>query len=155
MAQLQLGALGSAREPAYGLGIVQVRVLGPIEVLSNGFDVRLGGRKQRTVLALLAAEVGKVVSVDALIDGVWGEEPTPGARSTLQTYVSNLRGAIGDVIVREHGGYRLAVDPEQVDAFLFEQAVIRVQPRRDAACLEHATPGSGGSGRRAGGRTPA
>src|SRR5262249_62131420 len=82
----------------------------PLEVLSNGARVRLGGPKQRTVLALLAAEAGRPVSVNTLIDGVWGDEPTAGARSTLQTYVSNLRTAIGDVIVRDHGGYRLAPD---------------------------------------------
>jgi DNA-binding SARP family transcriptional activator len=104
---------------------LKVRVLGPLELLSNGDDVRLGGPKQRVVLALLAAEVGKPVSVDTLIDGVWGDEPTTGARSTLQTYVSNLRAAIGDVIVRDGGGYRLVADPENVDAVEFEQAVER------------------------------
>ncbi|TML83337.1 MAG: hypothetical protein E6G09_08780, partial [Actinobacteria bacterium] len=104
---------------------VEIRVLGPLEVASDGADVHLGGRKQRTVLALLAAEVGKPVTVDALIDGVWGEEPTPGARSTLQTYVSNLRAVIGDIIVRDDGGYRLATDPRHVDAVRFEQAVSR------------------------------
>jgi WD40 repeat protein/DNA-binding SARP family transcriptional activator len=104
---------------------VEIRVLGPLEVRSNGVDARLGGRKQRTVLALLAAEVGKRVSVDALIDGVWGEEPTTAARSTLQTYISNLRAAIGDVIVREGGAYRLATDPAHVDAVEFEEAVAR------------------------------
>jgi len=83
----------------------------------------LGGPKQRTVLALLVAEVGTVVSVDALIDGVWGEEPTPGVRSTLQTYISNLRTALGDVIVRDGGGYRLEANPQRVDAVQFEQAV--------------------------------
>src|SRR5262249_5381435 len=62
-------------------------------------------------------------SVDKLIDGVWGDEPTAGARSTLQTYVSNLRAAIGDVIVRDDGGYRLAADPEQVDAVEFQPVV--------------------------------
>jgi WD40 repeat protein/DNA-binding SARP family transcriptional activator len=102
---------------------VKVRVLGPLEVLSSGAGVRLGGAKQRTVLALLAAEVGKPVSVDTLIDGVWGDEPTTAARSTLQTYVSNLRAAIGDVIVRDDGGYRLAADPEEVDAVEFERTV--------------------------------
>ncbi|MFL5918459.1 MAG: protein kinase domain-containing protein [Gaiellaceae bacterium] len=104
---------------------MEIRVLGPLEVASAGTDVQLGGRKQRTVLALLAAEVGKPVTVDALIDGVWGEEPTPGARSTLQTYVSNLRAAIGDIIVRDDGGYRLATDPGHVDAVRFEDDVTR------------------------------
>src|SRR5213083_1764026 len=114
--------LGIRGERPYLETDVEIRVLGRLEVASNTADVRLGGRKQRTVLALLAAEVGKRVSVDALIDGVWGEEPTPGARSTLQTYVSNLRAAIGDVIVRDDGGYRLAADSAQVDAIGFEQA---------------------------------
>ena len=118
-------ALGSRGERSYLEVDVEIRVLGPLEVASAGTDVQLGGRKQRTVLALLAAEVGKPVTVDALIDGVWGEEPTPGARSTLQTYVSNLRAAIGDIIVRDDGGYRLATDPGHVDAVQFEQAVAR------------------------------
>ena len=102
---------------------MEIRVLGPLEVQSDGVSIRLGGRKQRTVLALLAADVGKRVSVDSLIDGVWGEEPTTGARSTLQTYVSNLRAAIGDVIVRDDGGYRLIPDCARVDAIDFEEAV--------------------------------
>ena len=108
---------------SYGAADLNVHVLGPLEVRSNGVDVRLGGPKQRTVLALLAAEVGKPVAVDTLIDGVWGDEPTAGARSTLQTYVSNLRAAIGDVIVRDDGGYRLVTQPENVDAVEFERAV--------------------------------
>jgi DNA-binding SARP family transcriptional activator len=121
----QNSALGTDPVESYLERDVEIRVLGPLEVRSNGVSVRLGGRKQRTVLALLAADVGKRVSVDALIDGVWGEEPTTAARSTLQTYVSNLRTAIGDVIVRDDGGYRLAADSAQVDAVDFEQALAR------------------------------
>jgi DNA-binding SARP family transcriptional activator len=104
---------------------MHVRVLGPVSVLQGGVDLRLGGRKQRTVLALLAAGVGDVVSVDALIDGLWGDAPTPGARSTLQTYVSNLRRELGEVIVREGAGYRLMVERERVDAVEFEQEFAR------------------------------
>jgi len=118
-------ALGTDPEQSYLQPDVEIRVLGPLEVRSNGVSVRLGGRKQRTVLALLAADVGKRVSVDELIDGVWGDEPTTAARSTLQTYVSNLRTAIGDVIVRDDGGYRLAAEPAQIDAIDFEEEVAR------------------------------
>src|SRR5438552_19001196 len=126
MSELQLrrqDALGTAFEQSYVDSDVEIRVLGPLEVTNAGADIQLGGRKQRTVLALLVAEVGKPVTVDALIDGVWGEEPTPGARSTLQTYVSNLRAAIGDIIVRDDDGYRLATDPQHVDAVRFEDVV--------------------------------
>ena len=117
------GLLGTPGGSSYRRSDLKVRVLGQLEVLSDDGSVRLGGPKQRTVLALLAAEVGKPVSVDTLIDGVWGGEPTAGARSTLQTYVSNLRAAIGDVIVRDDGGYRLAADPAEVDAVEFERTV--------------------------------
>src|ERR687887_2032663 len=102
---------------------LQLRVLGPLEALSDGVALTLGGRKERTALALLAAEVGKVVATDDLIDGIWGDEPTTAARSTLHTYISNLRSRIGDVIVRDGGGYRLDIEPDDVDAFVFEHAV--------------------------------
>jgi WD40 repeat protein/DNA-binding SARP family transcriptional activator len=123
---------------------LKVRVLGPLEVVSDDSGVRLGGPKQRTVLALLAAEVGKSVSVDRLIDGVWGDEPTAGARSTLQSYVSNLRAAIGDVIVRDDGGYRLTANPRDVDAVEFERtveetaALVEMQPAAAAQRLRAA-----------------
>jgi WD40 repeat protein/DNA-binding SARP family transcriptional activator len=130
--------LGAPAQASYRPGSVNVRVLGPLEVLNNGVDVRLGGPKQRTVLALLAAEVGKPVSVDTLIDGVWGDEPTAGARSTLQTYVSNLRAAIGDVIVRDDGGYRLVAEPKSVDATEFERAVEQASELVETAPAEAA-----------------
>src|SRR5262245_4467889 len=114
--------LSRAVEAAYGRP-VEILLLGPVAVRRKGADVRLGGPKQRTVLALLAAHAGSVVSTDALLDGLWGESPTAGARSTLQTYVSNLRAELGDVIVRDGGGYRLEVDPEDGDARRFESAV--------------------------------
>src|SRR5262245_54084858 len=122
IAPLDAASLSIGAPQAYGRH-VYVRVLGSVGVLQDGVDVALGGPKQRTVLALLATRAREVVPVDALIEGVWGEEPTPGARSTLQTYVSNLRAAIGDVIVREGAGYRLEVEPRDVDAAQFEDAV--------------------------------
>jgi DNA-binding SARP family transcriptional activator len=137
MSETQLrfaSGLVTPRAASYRAPDLNVHVLGPLEVLIDGVDVRLGGPKQRAVLALLAAGVGKPVAVDTLIDGVWGDEPTTGARSTLQTYVSNLRTAIGDVIVRDDGGYRLAVEPEDVDAIEFERAV------EQAAALVESNP---------------
>jgi len=55
---------------------LQLRVLGPLEALADGVPLTLGGRKERTALALLVVAAGKVVATDDLIDGVWGEEPT-------------------------------------------------------------------------------
>ena len=117
----QLPATGATEYRAH----VHIRVLGPVEAVGSDGHVALGGPKQRTAFALLAAEAGKVVSADALIEGLWGDEPAPRARSTLYTYISNLRHELGDVIVREGHGYRLDVDPRDVDAVEFEQAVAR------------------------------
>src|SRR5262245_58034797 len=102
---------------------LELRVLGPTEALADGVPLALGGPKERTALALLAARAGRVVATDDLIDGIWGDQPTTAARSTLHTYISNLRSRLGDVIVRDGGGYRLELEPAQVDVFVFEQAV--------------------------------
>jgi serine/threonine protein kinase/DNA-binding SARP family transcriptional activator/WD40 repeat protein len=117
---------------------VEFHVLGPVEALKDGVSVRLGGPKQRTVLALLLAEAAHTVSADRLIDLLWGDEPTPGARSTLQTYISNLRSEIGELLVREGGGYRLDVQRDQVDALRFEDELARAGDLKDSQPLEAA-----------------
>jgi DNA-binding winged helix-turn-helix (wHTH) protein len=89
------------------VGELDVRVLGPLEVRRGGEHLGLGGPKQRTVLGLLIASGGRAVAVDALIDGVWGDDPPEAARSTLQSYVSNLRKGLDDAMVWEGDGYRL------------------------------------------------
>ncbi|MDH4307375.1 MAG: winged helix-turn-helix domain-containing protein, partial [Acidimicrobiia bacterium] len=99
---------------------MEVRVLGPVEVDRDGAALVPGGLKQRTVLALLIAARGRAVSVDALIDGVYGERAAPGARRTLATYISNLRHVLGDVIGRSGDGYQLDLGDIEVDAFQFE-----------------------------------
>ena len=67
---------------------VRFEVLGPLRVVAPvgagggtqpGPDRPLGGPKQRLVLALLLAEPNTTVSVERLIDGLWGESP-PGER---------------------------------------------------------------------------
>lgn len=129
--------LPSGRSHAYAPD-VEFHVLGPVEALKDGVSVRLGGPKQRTVLALLLAEAGRTVSADRLIDLLWGEDPTPGARSTLQSYISTLRSEIGELLVREGSGYRLDVERDQVDAFRFEDEVARARDLKDSRPLEAA-----------------
>ncbi|MFV2000768.1 MAG: BTAD domain-containing putative transcriptional regulator, partial [Acidimicrobiia bacterium] len=83
----------------------------------------MGGPKQRAVLALLIANAGRSVSTGTLIEGVYGDHPPQGARRSIQTYVSNLRGELGDVIKGTNDGYELAVERDRVDALVFEDAV--------------------------------
>ncbi len=102
---------------------LQVQVLGPVEVTRDGGAVPLGGPKQRTVFALLVAAVGRRVGIDELILGVYGESAEPGARRTVQTYVSNLRHEFGDAIHGTGDGYILDLPTSQIDVGRFEHAL--------------------------------
>ena len=97
-------------------------ILGPFEVADDeGRELALGGRKQRSVLAILLLRAGEVVPSDRLIDELWGERAPATAAKTLQVYVSNLRKALGDgVLVTRSGGYVLQLTAAEVDAREFE-----------------------------------
>jgi DNA-binding SARP family transcriptional activator len=96
---------------------LEFRILGPIEVRSNGEALQLGGPKQRALLALLLVDVGRAVSTDRLIDALWGEHPPKTAATSLQNFVSQLRKLLGpDVLVTKPPGYLLRVDPSRLDA---------------------------------------
>ena len=69
-------------------------VLGPLQVLDGDFPIVLGPPKQRRLMAVLIAHVGRPVSADALVDAVWEEGPPRSAAKTLQGYVVHLRQAI-------------------------------------------------------------
>jgi DNA-binding SARP family transcriptional activator len=80
---------------------VKYRVLGPLDVVADDGELLFaGGPKQRVVLAVLIAASGRVVSVDRLLQSMYGDDASPNNRSTLHTYVSNLRRMLGEVIVR-------------------------------------------------------
>ena len=97
------------------------RILGPLEVARDGAPLALGAAQQRALLAVLVLHRGEVVSVDRLVDELWGERPPAAAAKTVQVYVSQLRKALGaGVIVTQGRGYRLAAAPGQVDAARFE-----------------------------------
>src|SRR5262245_5811938 len=103
---------------------VQFRVLGPLEVDAGDGPIPLGGRKQRAVLASLLVRANQVVSTDALIEDVWGDEAPETARNILQTYVANLRKALRDDRLQGRPpGYILTVDTSELDAAHFDALV--------------------------------
>ncbi len=71
------------------------RILGPLEVEVDERVVTLG-RRERALLGVLLLNAGEVVSVERLIDGVWGEVPPSSAKHMVHEYVSRLRAALGD-----------------------------------------------------------
>ena len=95
---------------------LQFRLLGPLEVRSEGVVLQLGGPKQRALLALLLVDAGRAVSTDRLIDALWGENPPRTATTSLQNFVSQLRKHLGpDLLVTKPPGYLLRVEPLQLD----------------------------------------
>src|SRR5512132_2185414 len=98
---------------------MEFRILGPLEVIEDGNPVALGTLKERLVLAVLLLHANEFVSRERLIDDLWGEAPPPTARKAVNVYVSQLRKALGqggDLIGTASGGYRLQVEPDDVDA---------------------------------------
>ncbi|HEX2089924.1 MAG TPA: BTAD domain-containing putative transcriptional regulator [Actinomycetota bacterium] len=103
-----------------------------MEVRIQGKPVDLGGRKQRAVLTTLLIEANRVVSLDRIIDQLWGDEPPPSATGSLQAYISNLRRALeperqpGErprILVTKAPGYALMIPFETLDAWRFGQGV--------------------------------
>ena len=121
------------------------RILGPLEVSAGNGSLEIGGRRQRTVLAALLLNANRVTPTDKLIDVVWGEEPPPTARRSIQAYVSRLRKTLGDDrIVSVEPGYRIRVDEGELDADRFEaltllaRSIGAVDPRKALDAIHEA-----------------
>ncbi|MFG1860242.1 BTAD domain-containing putative transcriptional regulator [Microbispora bryophytorum] len=129
--------------------MVKVRVLGRIAAEVGGRPADLGTSLQRAVLARLVCAQGHVVSTDRFVDDLWRGQPPPRALGALQVYVSNLRRALepgrapraaARVLVSAPPGYRLALEPGDVDAWrlprLVESAAGLLTEGRHAQALE-------------------
>ncbi|GAA2112123.1 BTAD domain-containing putative transcriptional regulator [Actinomadura alba] len=119
-------------------------VLGAVEArCATGEPIALGGRRSRSLLAMLLLDAGRTVDARRLIEGVYGERAPGDAAHALQSQVSRLRSALragglpGDLVLFEPGGYRLAIDPEDVDVHRFER--LAGEGRRAFAGGDHAT----------------
>jgi len=108
---------------------MQFRVLGPLEIIADGHTVVLPAAKHRTLLAALLVRANQVVPADILISALWQDQPPASAAKTLQTYISQLRRELEPAATAGHwralrtveGGYRLHVDPDELDASRFER----------------------------------
>ncbi|WEP01117.1 AfsR/SARP family transcriptional regulator (plasmid) [Streptomyces sp. FXJ1.172] len=83
---------------------MNIEVLGALDVRENGVRVTPTAPKPRQVLALLALQADHVVSVAALSEELWGSTPPRSARTTLQTYVLQLRELIAEALERDPKG---------------------------------------------------
>jgi YVTN family beta-propeller protein len=101
-------------------------VLGPLEVSLDQGPLSLGGRKQRTLLAVLLLHANEIVPRDELTDALWGERVPPSAAESLDAYVYRLRKLLGhDRLLRARGGYVLRVEAGERDIDAFEGLAAR------------------------------
>ncbi|WP_101379767.1 BTAD domain-containing putative transcriptional regulator [Kitasatospora sp. GP30] len=112
---------------------MQIKMLGPLEIRTgDGGLSDVPGARLRGLLVALALRAGQVVTKASLVDWIWGEQPPADATNALQRLVSRLRKVLPDgVIEGQPDGYRLAVEPEAVDAVRFERLVIAGQARAE------------------------
>jgi DNA-binding SARP family transcriptional activator len=113
---------------------IHVSMLGPLSAHLSDQPVTPTAAKQRQILALLALNSGRMVTVSTLVDELWGDDPPRSADTTLQTYILHLRNRLSEAIkttgrdVRQllgtrHGGYLLDGSSCQTDVEAFERLV--------------------------------
>ncbi|MFG2884062.1 BTAD domain-containing putative transcriptional regulator [Streptomyces sp. NPDC048297] len=125
-------------------------VLGPLHASCEGVGVALGSTHERTILALLLLREGEQVSVEQMIDVVWGGAAPSNARHAVQTYIYRLRrslSAVGAhrVVSSVGGGYGLPLDRHQFDLREFKVKVREAerfssagQPATAMTCIDQA-----------------
>jgi DNA-binding SARP family transcriptional activator/tetratricopeptide (TPR) repeat protein len=127
---------GMGADPA-GAGLA-VRLLGPVEIgRASGAAARVAQPQQRVLLGLLTVAAGRMVSAEALVDGVWGEEWSPRREGNLHVLVYQLRrrlaalepeegqGRGGGRLARAGGGYQLAMGAGELDVAVFQDLAER------------------------------
>lgn len=125
-------------DPMPGL---RFRILGELHATHAGISIQLGSRQQRAVLVALILEAGRPLTVDRLVDRLWGSSAPPGAVSTIHSYVSRLRRLLPDgaaILETTPAGYALRINRSQVDAYEFEDLADRGRDELDQGRLRQA-----------------
>ncbi|MFS8104439.1 tetratricopeptide repeat protein [Lentzea alba] len=107
-------------------------ILGPLRVANGGQPLKPAGPRQRALLAALLVRARQSVSQAGLIDALWGENPPASAVANVHTYISRLRRDLTDIglpgrLTTDSAGYRLQVEPDELDSEIFETAATRAR----------------------------
>src|SRR5712691_3472739 len=112
-------------------GQLSIKILGPFSAHLGHLAVAPSAAKQRQILALLALNAGRVVTVPTLTEELWGDYPPRSSSTTLQTYVMQLRNRLAaaatggrearQLLSTRHCGYLLEAQPCRTDVEEFER----------------------------------
>jgi DNA-binding SARP family transcriptional activator/tetratricopeptide (TPR) repeat protein len=122
---------------------VELRILGPLEVVVDGNRLDLGGHRQQVVLACLALEANRIVPIARLVEAIYGDDLPPTARVQAQICVSALRRLFAahgypEAIVTRSGGYLLHVDEGALDLHRYDKLLGLARQARDDHRIEEA-----------------
>jgi DNA-binding SARP family transcriptional activator/Tfp pilus assembly protein PilF len=116
---------------------VRFRLLGPFEVSFEDRAVTVQRPRQRALLAYLALSASRLVTVDGLIEAIWGADAPTTARAQVQADVSAIRRAFREVgapnpVSTGRGMYRVTIDPDSIDVADFSRHVLMARAAIDA-----------------------
>ncbi|MFJ8582048.1 BTAD domain-containing putative transcriptional regulator [Micromonospora sp. NPDC093277] len=100
---------------------LQIRLLGTVELVVGGQVVTPGAAKRRAVLAGLASEANRSVSLPRLAQMVWSDNPPASATANLRTHAAGLRRTLGDRLVARPQAYELRLAPHELDVTEFQR----------------------------------
>jgi DNA-binding SARP family transcriptional activator len=136
---------GTGHETVQHSAVVEVRVLGTVEIRAAGRVVTLPRGGERCVLATLAFSPGRRVHVDVLVEHVWGDEPPANAEQTIASYVRAVRRAVEQAggrreWLRNHrpGAYQLDIAPDLVDYHRFRSLIAAARADDSIATYQEA-----------------
>jgi DNA-binding SARP family transcriptional activator len=100
----------------------QIRMLGPLYVAISNRALKITSPRERVVFAGLAMHAGQTASHDQLCQALWGENWSEKRDGAYRPAVSRLRKTLGEdgLIVRESFGYRLNINPDDIDILAFD-----------------------------------
>jgi predicted ATPase/DNA-binding SARP family transcriptional activator len=128
--------------------VIEVRLLGPVTIDSDGQSLDLRRPLELALMARLALSAGRMFPAEGLVDDLWGDSGHTDPAGSLHNLVYRLRrslGSSGGLVQRQGGGYALAVSPDHVDSSRFDTLVEDARhgaglhgPRRRRALLQEA-----------------
>ncbi|MEU6171633.1 tetratricopeptide repeat protein [Streptantibioticus parmotrematis] len=107
---------------------MEFRILGPLRVGRSEAAEPIGAGKSRTLCAVLLLEANRAVSVDRLVQALWGDSPPSTAIASLHNHVMRLRRALagrGDRLITVPSGYLFRTGPGELDADVFAELLAR------------------------------
>lgn len=112
-------------------------MFGEVEALATGRPLDVGAPRQQAVLAALLVDAGRPVTVETLIDRIWGDNPPAETRNVLYSHLSRIRQMLkksgtDERVERRHAGYVLTVDPDRVDLHRFARLVDQARDPRSS-----------------------